>query len=395
MLASMSAAVTRALAPGMTTMQFSPALETRMSAVPELPSVVWMAVVSTPEVCRWERSRSPYGIVAELADHLDGIAEAGDGDGLIGSFAAGVNLEAGAGDGFAGEGNVFDGGDEVGVDAAYDNDRLSWFDTLGAPPNGRWRALQDGREGDGGQSDEKEDKHDGEEGLRLWRRVAELAPDEDAPAGGDHGCALSDGVGDCRADGLAARGDEVEHRAGAPDCAADDSPEMPASVGLPVARHADWFAAVEGLAHEQVIYGHGADGDSENEEECGGVGALAVGCVHGFGDEGVEAAHEQAGDDADDDSAFAHCELVGVSEAVGGGVEEDGGDDEGDSAEEKEAISGGGDEIAGDRSDDEGYADSHGKGDCETCDVDCGDEEKVRDVEDDAAEDRVSDARCA
>ena len=60
------------------------------------------------------------GIVAELADHLDGIAEAGDSDGLIGSFAAGVSLEAGSGDGFAGEGNVFDGGDEVGVDAADD-----------------------------------------------------------------------------------------------------------------------------------------------------------------------------------------------------------------------------------------------------------------------------------
>ena len=104
MLASMSAGVTSALAPGMTTMQFSPALETRMRAVPELPSVVLMAVVSTPACLQVGAELLSVGIVAELADHLDGIAEAGDGDGLIGSFAAGVNLEVGAGDGFAGEG---------------------------------------------------------------------------------------------------------------------------------------------------------------------------------------------------------------------------------------------------------------------------------------------------
>ena len=65
---------------------------------------------------------------ADLADHLDlnagGDAEAGGGDGLVGSLAAGVVLEVGAEDGFAGRGDVWGGDDEIHVDAADDDDGL-------------------------------------------------------------------------------------------------------------------------------------------------------------------------------------------------------------------------------------------------------------------------------
>jgi hypothetical protein len=55
-----------------------------------------------------------------LADHLHWNSEAGGGYGLVGSFAAGVHLEVGAENGFAGCGDVVGGADEVHVDAAYD-----------------------------------------------------------------------------------------------------------------------------------------------------------------------------------------------------------------------------------------------------------------------------------
>src|SRR5271163_3835219 len=66
----------------------------------------------------------PVGVISESPDHFHWITETRDGDGLIGSFAAGMNLKAAAGDGLAGEGNVFDRRDEVGVDAADDDNRL-------------------------------------------------------------------------------------------------------------------------------------------------------------------------------------------------------------------------------------------------------------------------------
>jgi hypothetical protein len=63
-------------------------------------------------------------VVSKLTDHLDGIAEARCGDGLIGSFAAGMHLESGSENGFAACGNVRSSGYEVHVDAADDDD---WF----------------------------------------------------------------------------------------------------------------------------------------------------------------------------------------------------------------------------------------------------------------------------
>jgi hypothetical protein len=59
-----------------------------------------------------------------LANHLDGIAEAGRGYGLIGALAAGMGLKVGTEKGFAGCRDVGGCGDEIHVDAAYDYD---WF----------------------------------------------------------------------------------------------------------------------------------------------------------------------------------------------------------------------------------------------------------------------------
>ena len=56
------------------------------------------------------------------ADHLDGIAEARGGDGLVGAFAAGGGVEVGADDGLAGDGDGVGVRDQVHVDAADDDD---------------------------------------------------------------------------------------------------------------------------------------------------------------------------------------------------------------------------------------------------------------------------------
>ena len=54
----------------------------------------------------------------------------------------------------------------------------------------------------GDQSQREEDKHEKQQALRRAWRSGKLAPDKDTPAGGDHGCALTDGVGDSGADGF-------------------------------------------------------------------------------------------------------------------------------------------------------------------------------------------------
>ena len=72
-------------------------------------------------------------IGAQSADHLHRITQPGDGHGLVGSFAAGMNLKAGSGEGFAGKRNVFDGGDQIGIDAAHDDNWLmAWHSEI--PP---------------------------------------------------------------------------------------------------------------------------------------------------------------------------------------------------------------------------------------------------------------------
>ncbi len=58
----------------------------------------------TPAATRLSMSSLAENIFADHANHLDRIAEASCGDGLVGAFAAGSCIEAGADDGLAGTG---------------------------------------------------------------------------------------------------------------------------------------------------------------------------------------------------------------------------------------------------------------------------------------------------
>jgi hypothetical protein len=62
------------------------------------------------------------GIRADSSDEGDPCAEAGGGDGLVGSFAAGVNFEGVADDGLAGPWEAVAAKDVIGVDPAQHND---------------------------------------------------------------------------------------------------------------------------------------------------------------------------------------------------------------------------------------------------------------------------------
>ncbi len=81
--------------------------------------------------------------------------------------------------------------------------------------------------------------------------------------------------------------------------------------------------------------------------------------------------------------------------AVGDGVEDDGGGDQRDAAEEQKRIAFGRDDVAADRADDQRQADADGEGYGEARDVDGGDKEQVGDIEDDATDDGEQDVRCA
>src|SRR6202022_1681674 len=58
-LASISAGERSALTPGVTTILFSPLVETTIKAIPEAPSVFTMLEQSTPESCKCDRSWIP------------------------------------------------------------------------------------------------------------------------------------------------------------------------------------------------------------------------------------------------------------------------------------------------------------------------------------------------
>ena len=66
-------------------------------------------------------------VVADISQHAYRVAELRDAYGLIGAFAAVECAEVFAGDGFAGEGDVIGGGDEIEIDAAYDYYWLTHF----------------------------------------------------------------------------------------------------------------------------------------------------------------------------------------------------------------------------------------------------------------------------
>ncbi len=69
---------------------------------------------------------SAEDIVAKAADHADGVTEPGDRDGLIGAFSAGMHGEVLAEQSLAGQGGARRSGNEIDVDAAYDDD---WLDS--------------------------------------------------------------------------------------------------------------------------------------------------------------------------------------------------------------------------------------------------------------------------
>jgi hypothetical protein len=168
-------------------------------------------------------------------------------------------------------------------------------------------------ESDGTEAEDEAKEHQGEELARGSRGSGEFMPDEDAPGGGDHGGALSDGVGDSGSDiGVRLRCDEVGNRAAAPYKAAEDAGDVPAHVGAPIVGSVDGRLAIERFFHEQQVGGNCGEQYSDGKEECHGVGVGTGRCEcpgeddsnkNRTGYERVEASHEKAGDQTENDAA--------------------------------------------------------------------------------------------
>src|SRR6516164_1505518 len=107
--------------------------------------------------------------------------------------------------------------------------------------------------GDGAKSQDKKDEHQKEKHLCRTRGAGEFAPYEDTPARGDHGCALSDGVGDRRANEIGSGSNEVGDGSGAPYRSAEQARHMPAKRRAPVARAVHGRLAVERPSHQKQI----------------------------------------------------------------------------------------------------------------------------------------------
>src|SRR5271166_2920993 len=110
-------------------------------------------------------------------------------------------------------------------------------------------------------------------------------PDEDSPGGGDHGGSLSDGVRHGGTDDVGTGGDEIQHRAGAPDQPAENSPQVPALLGSGIGRYADRRLSVQGITHQQRVRDQGTGPDSQGEKERGGIRARRALAAHGSGNE--------------------------------------------------------------------------------------------------------------
>ena len=106
----------------------------------------------------------------------------------------------------------------------------------------------------------------------------------------------------------------------------------------------------------------------------------------GFGNERVEAAHQQTADDTQDDAARTD---LGASFApsVRKGVDDDGHRYKRDSAKEKERVTRRLNNIAEYDADDQSEADANRKCDGHSSDVNCCDQQEVRYVEDYSAHD--------
>ena len=105
-------------------MLFWPSLPILMSATPEEPFTLRTEFHADAGVAQGIFERGAERIVANISEHADGVAEPGDADGLVRAFAAVKRAEILADDGFAGQGDVIGGGDEIEIDAADDHD---WF----------------------------------------------------------------------------------------------------------------------------------------------------------------------------------------------------------------------------------------------------------------------------
>src|SRR5271165_7027390 len=127
--------------------------------------------------------------------------------------------------------------------------------------------LENGGQCNQRQAEQKQHKHPQEIGLRASRSGRKFAPDKDTPAGGNHGRALTNGIGDRGSYNVRARRNKVEDSTCAPDCASDDSPEMPAKGCGGKSTHRDRRLCVQGSAHKQVVERDRAETDVHDKTE--------------------------------------------------------------------------------------------------------------------------------
>ena len=78
--------------------------------------------------------------------------------------------------------------------------------------------------GDEKNREEVEDEHQAEKSLRAFIGTGKFLPDENAPERGDHRCGLADRIRNRDAGEIGS--DQVEHRAGGPDRAAEQTQHM-------------------------------------------------------------------------------------------------------------------------------------------------------------------------
>ena len=170
-------------------MVFWPFSARKMGARPDEPGAATMRRGVDSGVSEILDELRAVDVVADHANELHRIAEARRGNGLVGAFAAGSGGETGADYGLADAGDLRRAGHHIHGDAA-DND--DWFASFT-----HGTSIERGQ-GDGAESHDKENKHEDEQQVRGTWCAGELAPDEDSPAGRDHGGSLADGVGDGR-----------------------------------------------------------------------------------------------------------------------------------------------------------------------------------------------------
>src|SRR5215472_2513996 len=165
--------------------------------------------------------------------------------------------------------------------------------------------LRSSRHNNQRQADQKTGKHGANQRVRALGRAAKFLPDEDAPEGGDHRRALAESIGNRKA--RAARGDDVEGHANAPNQPAQDAGEVRPQTALEIVREGN-RRADERLLHDEGAQNEIAQEDPHRKDENRRVWAKLSRLrqrevrIHRRGHETIEKAHGYAARQREDQS---------------------------------------------------------------------------------------------